>query len=125
MTKLEGKEKNTGNQHLWSLDPILRDHGRFLYYCGWRAGLNRTYWGCNKREYHGMTIQATTFVEIGWKKERAPPAAGLGVGVLKLVELEAAVLFWGELKAKDGGVEDSDAENLWGKTNKHIYIDII
>lgn len=51
--------------------------------------------------------------------ETRPPspntADGLGAdseGVLKLVELEAAVLGRGELKEKDCGAEVSNAENL-------------
>lgn len=33
-------------------------------------------------------------------------------------------MFRGELKEKDCGPEDSDAENLCGQTSKYIYVDI-
>lgn len=65
------------------------------------------------------TIQAITFVEKSCKNRQMTPspntaAAGLAAGVLKFAELEAAVLFRGELKVKDWGPDDSDVANLCG-----------
>lgn len=88
--------------------------------------MNRAYWGCNHRKNHVMTIQAVTFVEISCKKKKKKrqrtsspnTAAGLAAGVLKFAGIEAAVLFRGELKVKDCGPEDSEAENLCGQTSK-------
>lgn len=51
-------------------------------------------------------------------------AAGLAAGALKFAELEATVLFRGELKVKDWGPDDSDVANLGEGTKKqkgHLY----